>query len=110
VSPADGAVVPRSFTVKMALAGMALEPAGSTDPRAGHFHLLIDGADFNPTTPIRRDDRHLDYGSGTSEATLELRPGLHTLQLLLGDGNHVPHNPPVLSLPIIVTVSSGNGG
>lgn len=109
VSPVNGAVVPRSFTVRMTVAGMTLAPAGSENPRAGHFHLLIDTAPSNLKGPIVRDARHLDFGGGDSEVVIELPAGPHTLQLLFGDGNHVPYDPPVLSTPVAITVRDSRG-
>lgn len=104
VSPAPGATTTSPFLIRMAVTGLALAPAGSEDPRAGHFHVLVDMPPTDSGGPIVRDAHHIDVASGTSEVELELSPGEHTLQLLLGDGNHMPHHPPVLSDPLTVTV------
>jgi hypothetical protein len=55
--------------------------------------------------PVPADAQHVHFGKGQTETTLELAPGQHTLQLLLGDGNHIPHQPPLTSDIITVTVS-----
>jgi hypothetical protein len=88
----------------MGLTGAGIAPAGIDKPHTGHHHLLID-ADLPPLDePIPNDKNHLHFGAGQTEARIELPPGRHTLQLLLGDADHVPHNPPVTSKKITVTV------
>jgi Domain of unknown function (DUF4399) len=107
VSPKNGATVTNPVTVKFGIKGMTLAPAGTKDANTGHHHLLIDTdppADLSqpiPTVP----DKVVHFGKAQTETTLTLPPGKHTLQLLLGDGNHIPHNPPVLSKKITITVS-----
>jgi Domain of unknown function (DUF4399) len=107
ISPKNGATVTSPVTVKFGIKGMTLAPAGTKDPNTGHHHLLIDTdppADLSqpiPTVP----DKVVHFGKAQTETTLTLPPGKHTLQLLLGDGNHIPHNPPVLSKKITITVS-----
>lgn len=104
-SPANGEKVKSPVTVKFAIEGMTLAPAGSTEANTGHHHLLVDAALPDVMgQPIVKDDRHLHFGKGQTEAQIELPPGQHTLQLLLGDGNHVPHDPPVFSGQILITV------
>ncbi|WXL25731.1 DUF4399 domain-containing protein [Ectopseudomonas mendocina] len=105
ISPADGATVDKTFTVKFGLKGMGVAPAGVDVPDTGHHHLLIDAdplPDLSQPLPATDNVRH--FGKGQTETELTLAPGKHTLQLLLGDKNHVPHNPPVLSEKITVTV------
>ena len=107
VSPKNGATVTNPVTVKFGITGMTLAPAGTKDANTGHHHLLIDTdppADLSlpiPTVP----DKVVHFGKAQTETTLTLTPGKHTLQLLLGDANHIPHNPPVLSKKITITVS-----
>lgn len=104
ISPADGAVVSSPVTVTFAIEGMTLAPAGTNEPGTGHHHLLVD-VDLPPLDqPIPRDANHIHFGQGETETQVELTPGTHKLQLLLGDGNHVPHDPPVASAPITITV------
>jgi hypothetical protein len=101
----DGQVVPEKFTFHFGLINMGVAPAGISKPDTGHHHLLID-AELPPLDrPIPNDFQHLHFGSGQTEATVTLSPGKHTLRLLLGDADHVPHNPPVMSNPITVTVA-----
>lgn len=104
-SPQDGAVVPRTFTVRFGLNGMGVAPAGIEMDNTGHHHLLVDH-DGMPAMgePLGGDVMH--FGGGQTETTLTLEPGEHTLQLVLGDHLHVPHNPPVMSPEITITVRS----
>jgi hypothetical protein len=105
IEPADGATVTSPFTVKFGLNGMGVAPAGTQHSNTGHHHLLIDlqeAPDLNQ--PIAADEHHRHFGGGQTETTLELAPGQHTLQLLLGDAMHRPHNPPVLSDKITIHV------
>ncbi len=105
ISPTDGAVVTNPVTVRFGLKGMGVAPAGVDKPATGHHHLLIDVKDEPPMdAPVPNDDHHRHFGGGQTETTLELSPGTHTLQLLLGDKNHVPHDPPVMSKKITITV------
>jgi hypothetical protein len=104
ISPADGARVKSPVTVLFGLSGMGVAPAGIEFPNAGHHHLLIDSPLPPADRPFPTDDRHLHFGKGQTEAAVELAPGRHTLQLVLGDHNHVPHAPPVVSKPITITV------
>ena len=110
VTPADGATVTSPVRVEFGLDNMAVVPAGTEAPASGHHHVIID-AELPPfDQPIPADANHVHYGSGASSAQLELAPGQHTLQLLLGDHLHVPHDPPVYSERITVTVEAGDAG
>nr|WP_245904372.1 DUF4399 domain-containing protein [Roseicyclus mahoneyensis] len=112
ISLEDGASVTSPVTVQFGLSGMGVAPAGTDAPNTGHHHLLLnrpplgegpDGAEeFLYGLPA--DDNHRHFGAGQTEVTLELPPGSHTLQLVLGDMNHVPHDPPVVSPVITITV------
>lgn len=103
IEPADGATVPQTFVVKFGLSGMGVAPAGVDRPATGHHHLLVNMDELPPLDqPMAGDIRH--FGGGQTEAEVTLPPGTHTLQLLLGDMNHVPHDPPVLSEKITVIV------
>jgi len=84
---------------------MGVAPAGIDKPNTGHHHLLIDTKIPPLDEPIPNDFNHLHFGAGQTEAIVTLSPGRHTLQLLLGDENHVPHNPPIMSKPIRVYVA-----
>ena len=105
ISPKDGATVKSPVTVEFGLKGMGVAPAGVKFENTGHHHLLIDTdipADQNVPLPTSDNVRH--FGKGQTEASIELKPGKHTLQLVLGDDKHTPHNPPVVSKKITITV------
>jgi hypothetical protein len=105
ISPRDGATVPQSFTVRFGLKGMGVAPAGVDKPATGHHHLLVDVKALPAAgQPIPKDEHHLHFGGGQTETVLKLAPGTHTLQLELGDANHVPFDPPVVSRKITVHV------
>lgn len=105
ISPEDGATVSNPVTVVFGLEGMGIAPAGVDKPKTGHHHLLINVMDMPPAgQPIPADDTHKHFGGGQTQVTMDLPAGTHTLQLLLGDMNHVPHNPPIASEKITVTV------
>ena len=105
LSPADGAVVESPFAVRFGLKGMGVAPAGVDVANTGHHHLLIDVTDLPaPGKPVPADDRHLHFGGGQTETTLDLPPGRHTLQLIMGDKHHLPHEPPVVSPRITIEV------
>lgn len=104
IEPANGATVASPVTVKFGITGMTLSPAGTPAEHAGHHHLLIDQKLEDANAPLPADDHYKHYGKGQSEASITLPPGQHTLQLVLGDHNHIPHNPPVVSEVVTVTV------
>ena len=109
---ADGDTLKSPVNILFGLSGMGIAPAGVDKEMTGHHHLLIDrptigegedGADeFIYSIPA--DDNHKHFGKGQTETMLELAPGTHTLQLVLGDKDHIPHNPPIFSEVITVTV------
>ncbi len=84
---------------------MGVAPAGIDYPDSGHHHLLIN-ADEMPSMdqPLPADENHVHFGKGQTETVLDLDPGTYTLQLVLGDKNHIPHDPPVVSEKITVVV------
>ncbi|NRA55502.1 MAG: DUF4399 domain-containing protein [Gammaproteobacteria bacterium] len=103
ISPADGETVSETFTVKFGLNGMGVAPAGTVRINTGHHHLLIDGLELPPLDqPMNKEIKH--FGGGQTETTLTLAPGAHTLQLILGDKAHIPHNLPVISEKITIIV------
>lgn len=104
ISPKDGETVTGEFVVRFGLKGMGIAPAGIKVEKTGHHHLIIDAPAPPPGQPIPADDRHRHFGAGQTEASVKLAPGRHTLQLVLGDHLHVPHEPPVVSDVITVTV------
>jgi len=105
IEPADGATVSQTFTVKFGLSGMELAPAGTDKPNTGHHHLLIgkqELPELNASLPATDQIRH--FGKAQTDTELTLEPGEHTLRLILGNYLHVPHDNPVISEPITVTV------
>jgi hypothetical protein len=104
LEPKDKATVKSPVTVKFGVEGMEVAPAGTDKPNTGHHHLFIDAKLDDPSTSIPADANHIHYGKGQTEAQVELAPGKHTLQDVFADKNHVPHNPPVVSDVVTITV------
>jgi hypothetical protein len=104
ITPTDRDTVSSPFTVRFGLRGMGVGPAGLDTPKTGHHHLIIDAPLPRPDLPIPNDANHKHFGGGQTEVELELPPGKHTLQLILGDKNHIPHTTPIVSTQITVTV------
>lgn len=107
ISPAAGETVTSPVTIKFGLSGMGVAPAGIDRENTGHHHLLIDIDDdamppLNQPLPATNQVRH--FGGGQTEVRIELEPGEHSLQLVLGDQTHMPHIPPVMSERISITV------
>jgi len=101
-----GDVLHNPVTLQFAAHGVTISPAGDMTPNSGHYHLLVDTA-LTPEqmkAPIPKDDQHIHYGKGQTEATLTLPKGQHTLQLVLGDGAHRLHQPAILTQPVTVIV------
>lgn len=105
----SGDTVSNPVVVKFGLAGMGVSPAGlqgEQTANTGHHHLLIDtelkGDQLKQ--PVPADAKHVHFGKGQTEASITLAPGQHTLQLVLADWTHIPHDPPVMSERITITV------
>ena len=106
--PNNGEVIRSTrFKVWFGTRNFGVAPAGTHVPNTGHHHLLIDTELPPMNEPIPNDRHHLHFGAGQTETVIELPPGKHTLQLLMGDGNHVPHNPPLYSRKITIYVQPG---
>ncbi len=112
VNLSDGDTVTAPITIVFGLSGMGVAPSGTEAENTGHHHLLIDrpplgegedGAD-ELSYGLPADDNHLHFGGGQTEVTIELAPGEHTLQLVLGDYGHVPHSIPIVSDVITIKV------
>lgn len=105
IAPQDGEQLTSPVRVKFGLRGMGVAPAGTEKPGTGHHHLLVDV----PLPPLDEniiaDENHIHFGGGQTETLIDLPAGTHTLQLLLGDQNHLPHNPPVYSRKITIIVT-----
>ena len=105
VWPHDGATIRGAFWCRFGLRNMGVTHAGDDYPNSGHHHLLIDVDEpLNPNEPIPSDKSHQHFGAGQTETQLDLAPGKHTLQLVLGDAKHYPFNPPVVSEKITIRV------
>jgi hypothetical protein len=105
VSPKDGAKVKSPVTVVFGLKGMGVAPAGIKFDNTGHHHLLIDSAvPADLSQPLPANEKSVHFGKGQTETSLTLPPGKHTLQLVLGDALHIPHEPAVISKQITITV------
>ena len=104
ITPADGETLSSPVTVRFGLSGMGVSPAGVEHAAAGHHHLIIDADLPSMDLPVPKSEHYRHFGAGQTEVELELEPGEHTLQLLLGDHLHLPHDPPVVSEQITITV------
>lgn len=104
VTPSDGDVVQSPVHLEFGIEGMKVVPAGTQAENGGHHHVIIDTELPPMDAPIPADENHVHFGDGSTETELELAPGEHTLKLLFADHLHVPHDPPVASEPITITV------
>jgi hypothetical protein len=105
ITPMDGQTVSSTFTVKFGLNGMGVSPAGIEKKNTGHHHILIDTDTLpNMHAPLPATDKIKHFGGGQTETQLTLSPGKHTLQLVLGNHHHIPHNTPVISKKITIVV------
>lgn len=102
ISPSTGSTVSNKVTVKFGLRGMGVAPAGTVKAKTGHHHLIVDGKLPAFNKPMGKNVKH--FGGGQTEVVLNLSKGVHTLQLIMGDKSHIPHNPPVVSKKIQITV------
>lgn len=107
ITPNHGEAVTSPVTIRFGLQGMGVAPAGIDQEKTGHHHLLIDVDEESVPAmdmPLPTTDQVVHFGGGQTEVEIELEPGEHTLQLLLGDHRHVPHDPAVMSEKITITV------
>ncbi|MBV8397141.1 MAG: DUF4399 domain-containing protein [Acetobacteraceae bacterium] len=103
--PSDGERIRGGFWCRFGLRNMGVTHSGDKHPNSGHHHLLVDVDEpLDMNRPIPNNKKCLHYGGGQTEARIELPPGPHTLQLILGDADHVPFDPPVISKKIRITV------
>ncbi len=103
LSPKDGDVVGKEFVVQFGLSGMGVAPAGTDNPKTGHHHLLVDQTAL-PSEGKPMGSPPIHFGAGQTQTILTLEPGKHTLQLIMGDKLHIPHNPPIVSELITIEV------
>jgi hypothetical protein len=105
ITPEDGANVTNPVKVEFGIEGMSVVKAGDNTPHSGHHHLLIDTGLPDVGLPIPADANHVHFGDGSTSTEITLAPGEHTLQMLLGDHLHIPHDPPVASAVITLTIA-----
>ena len=103
LAPADGAVVGTEVVVLFGLENMGVAPAGTDNPLTGHHHLLVNQTEL-PEAGKPMGNPPLHFGGGQTQTTLTLEPGTYTLQLIMGDKFHIPHNPPIVSEVVTITV------
>ncbi len=104
ISPADGATVTSPVSIEFGIEGMSVVPAGDATQHSGHHHLIVNADLPDLSLPIPATENYIHFGDGSTGTELTLEPGSHTLQLLLGDHLHIPHDPPVSSEVITITV------
>ncbi len=104
ITPTDGATVASPVSIEFGIEGMDVVAAGVNEAHSGHHHLLVDTDLPDPGLPIPADAQHIHFGDASTTTELSLEPGVHTLQLLLGDHLHIPHDPPVTSQQITITI------
>ena len=100
----DGDRVESPFLIQFGLSGMGIAPAGTDRANTGHHHLLINVDDIDLSKPIPSSSNHIHFGGGQTESLVDLMPGDYSMQLVLGDMTHTPHNPPIISQRINITV------
>ena len=100
----DGDRVVSPFLIQFGLSGMGIAPAGTDRENTGHHHLLINVDDIDLSKPIPSSSNHIHFGGGQTESLIDLMPGDYSMQLVLGDMTHTPHNPPIISQRINITV------
>ncbi len=104
ITPADGDIVSSPVSIEFGIDGMKVVAAGTDQAHSGHHHLLVDTGLPDLGVPIPADAAHIHFGDASTSTELSLEPGEHTLQLLLGDYLHIPHDPPLVSQRIAITV------
>ena len=100
----DGDRLESPFLIQFGLSGMGIAPAGTDRSNTGHHHLLINVDDIDLSKPIPSSSNHIHFGGGQTESLVDLMPGDYSMQLVLGDMTHTPHNPPIISQRINITV------
>lgn len=104
ITPADGDTVSNPVVIEFGSDGVSIVRAGDDQPASGHHHLVIDAELPDLSLPIPANDNYIHFGDGSTRSERTLPPGTHTLQLLLGDHLHIPHDPPIVSNVITITV------
>ena len=100
----DGDKLESPLFIQFGLSGIGIAPAGTNRQDTGHHHLLINIDDIDLSRPIPSSQNHIHFGGGQTETVIDLPTGVYTLQLLLGNMSHIPHNPPIISKKIKIEV------
>ena len=99
----DGQTLKSPFLIQFGLTSeMGIAPALADWPDTGHHHLVIDSTITNMNKSI--SNKHIHLHKGQTEITLKLPTGKHTIQMFFADYSHIPHDPPVMSEVINITV------
>ena len=104
IEPKDGSINTSTVEIKFGLKGFGVAPAGYNIPNTGHHHLIIDADLPNLKLPIPANQNYVHFGLGQTETTINLKPGTHTLRLLMGNYLHIPHIEPIYSEEITIIV------
>ena len=105
LEPGDGSTVSSPVTIKFGISNMLVAPAGTDLENSGHHHILLDLVELpDMSQSLPANDNIIHFGKAQTETIIELNPGTHTLQLLLGNYLHIPHTQPVISKKITITV------
>ena len=104
ITPTDGATVSNPVKIEFGIEGMSVVKAGDATPNSGHHHLIVNADLPDLGVPIPANDNYIHFGDGSTATEITLEPGQHTLQMLLGDHLHIPHDPPLVSETITITV------
>ncbi len=104
IRPEDGATVSNPIRIEFGVEGMTIVKAGDNQPNSGHHHLLVDTDLPELGVPVPADANYIHFGDGSTSTQITLEPGQHTLRMLLGDYLHIPHDPPLVSDSITITV------
>lgn len=104
IQPLNGDTVDHTFEVVFGINGMKLAPAGTYEAKTGHHHLIIDSPLPDLAMPVPATKQYLHFGKAQDRVVISLEPGKHTLQMILGDGSHIPHDPPIYSEIVVIEV------
>ena len=109
IQPKDGQIFESANSegveIRFGLRGMDVSPAGIAVPNSGHHHLLINLDQMpNLRMPLPATDQIRHFGKGQTSTWINLTPGKHKLQLLLGNYAHIPHSPAVMSKMIEIEI------
>ena len=99
----EGQKIKSPYLVQLGLTSeMGIAPALADWPDTGHHHIIIDSTITKMNKSI--SNKHVHLHKGQTEISLKLPAGKHTIQVFLGDYSHIPHDPPVMSEVINITV------